>query len=224
MAQFPQHIEDLKVFLDSSNENETFTKRMSDIEAHLAKEKTDSNPPTHKSVSAELTFLVKSKGRITKAVGADRYMDVFCKLVKFLEQNPEKIDKKSKKEGAAGDLAFDLDIRSLFPSNAGQNYTIATSGTTYDYVNMRTISAGAAWRLPMYGCPDVEAPPPPPPPPPVPPIVYYEVGSPNIDHNASNGAVLDDLRQVMQGVTYQPDQLIQGQLLATVPEEPTEEN
>ena len=100
--RFLEHIEELKVYLDSMSNPETMKVRLEAIEAALAIEKGDQKPPTRAHMLNEASFMLKSKDRIMKAVAPEKYLEVFSKIVSFLENNPP--EKKPKKKKVSKDL------------------------------------------------------------------------------------------------------------------------
>lgn len=97
-AKFIEHVESLKSLLDSFSNPSIMKERIEKIESLLAPpSKAPAIKASRADVISEATFMIKNKERINKAVGPEKYMEVFSKAVKFLEKNPPERKKKKKK-------------------------------------------------------------------------------------------------------------------------------
>jgi hypothetical protein len=161
LPKFVAHIEELRLFLDSLTNPEAMKKRMDSVIALLEAKGEDVQKPTRAGMSAEASFMLKNKDRITKAIGTDDYIVLFGRIVTFLEKNPPERKKKLKKKvvpegyqeassvGAAGGTigntvagyiplwhGFELERRGTWNVPVGTGGTIRVEHLTHDAVEV----------------------------------------------------------------------------------------
>ena len=90
-----KRIQDLKFYLGPMSTYDEVEGRIKSIEDMFSIKKGEEGYPTHKIVASHTSFIMKNKEKIVESLGEKKYADTFCQLVRFLEQNPEKVDKKS---------------------------------------------------------------------------------------------------------------------------------
>jgi hypothetical protein len=84
-----EHIEKLKMYLDSATALDVMKKRVEDITAMLAIKAGEEDFPSRGVILREVSFMIKNKVRIIEAMTEASYLDTFRKAIKFLEKNPE---------------------------------------------------------------------------------------------------------------------------------------
>ena len=122
-------LEELKIFLDSRLRSNTLMERLKAIEDKFLVKKGEAGYPTRDSMAKDTAFLVKNKEKITNTIGPEKYMDVFCRLVKFLEENPEKIEKKPKDESRS---SVSIDINNFYSLTGRYDLTYGQYTVTYE--------------------------------------------------------------------------------------------
>lgn len=132
---------ELQIFLDSRARSGSLMARVKDIENKVSIKKGEEGYPTRDIIAKDTAFVVRSKEKIVKVLGSEKYMDVVCQLIKFLEQNPEKIEKKSKSENFFGIsdgmmAGYNVDLTWAGSQAVGTTYTL----TGYTFEDMHIVN------------------------------------------------------------------------------------
>jgi hypothetical protein len=130
VAKFVSHIEELKIYLDSVSNPAAMKTRLGTMESMIGAKEGAEHYPTRSQIMGEASFMVKNKERVTKAVGTEKYMEVFHGLIKFLEKHPPEKKKKKSQAQAAFDAFEELTLPTPRESGRAYRYSLPTWGTT----------------------------------------------------------------------------------------------